>query len=100
MSLTPEYGESEVVEGREQRIEGRVVQGDLAPGSASASREMMEHELAERELLYVDAEGNEAHAAGEICERCGGAITPNQDVRKVVSGRWIHEVCPHRIVAS
>jgi hypothetical protein len=100
MSLTPEYGESEVVEGRERRLEGRVVEGDLAPGSVPASREMIERELAERELLYVDAEDNEAHATGEICERCGGAITANQDVRKVVDGRWIHEVCPHRAVAG
>jgi hypothetical protein len=94
MSLTPEYGEGEVVEGRENRLEGRVVEGDLPPGSRAASREMAERELAEQELLNLDAEANEAHAPGEVCERCGATIKANQDVRKVVDGHWIHEVCP------
>ena len=96
MSLTPEYGESEVVEGRGDRLKGRVVEGDLPPGSGPSSREMTEHELAERELLYLDAEDNEAHAPGAICERCGVVIQANQDVRKLADGHWIHEVCPHK----
>ncbi len=37
---------------------------------------------------------NELHAPGEVCARCGAEITPGQDVRRRLDGRWIHEICP------
>jgi hypothetical protein len=37
---------------------------------------------------------NEAHAPGNVCERCGAVITPDQDVRRRADGQWVHEVCP------
>lgn len=37
---------------------------------------------------------NEAHAPGQVCERCGAVITGDQDVRRRADGKWIHEVCP------
>jgi hypothetical protein len=59
-----------------------------------AEQEIEEHDRAEVELGYLEPEGNEAHAPGEVCERCGAVITASQDVRRLPDGRWIHEVCP------
>ena len=38
--------------------------------------------------------GNEAHAAGKTCARCGAVITPGQDARRRLDGQWMHEICP------
>ena len=43
---------------------------------------------------YSPWSANEAHAAGKVCELCGMVITPGQDARRRVDGRWIHEICP------
>jgi hypothetical protein len=46
---------------------------------------------------YTDATtepaGNSARAPGERCGRCERPITPGQDVRRRVSGTWVHENC-------
>ena len=39
-------------------------------------------------------DGNAARAAGQRCRRCGRAMAPGQDVRRRVSGTWVHESCP------
>ena len=39
-------------------------------------------------------DGNAAHAAGHRCGRCGLPMMPGQDVRRRVSGTWVHESCP------
>jgi hypothetical protein len=57
-------------------------------------REIQEHDQEDREVEYLDPEDNEAHAPGEICERCGAVITAGQDARLRPDGHWIHEVCP------
>jgi hypothetical protein len=57
-------------------------------------RELYEHEEDEREVDYLDPEGNELHAAGQVCERCGSAITALQEVRRLPDSQWVHEVCP------
>lgn len=57
-------------------------------------REIEEHDQEDREVEYLDPEDNEAHAPGEICERCGAVITAGQDARLRPDGHWIHEVCP------
>lgn len=41
-----------------------------------------------------DWDSNELHAAGQTCARCGQVIEPSQDVRRLVNGQWVHEVCP------
>jgi hypothetical protein len=42
----------------------------------------------------MDAEDNELHAPGQVCERCGQTITEGQDVRRLPDGHFVHEVCP------
>ena len=37
---------------------------------------------------------NEAHAPGQVCQRCGAVITPGQEARRRADGKWVHEVCP------
>jgi carboxymethylenebutenolidase len=39
-------------------------------------------------------DGNAARAPGQHCSRCGQAISARQDVRRHVSGGWVHEACP------
>ena len=38
--------------------------------------------------------GNAARAAGQLCGRCGLPVAEGQDVRRRVSGTWVHESCP------
>jgi hypothetical protein len=92
MSMTPEYGEEEAVSLREQRITRRS-EAPLPPGS-STEQAAEDLEMEDRELLYLDPEGNEAHAPGEVCERCKTVITAGQDARRLPDGHWVHEVCP------
>ena len=33
-------------------------------------------------------------AEGQRCGRCGQPMAPGQDVRRRVSGTWVHESCP------
>ncbi|SRR5712691_10276438 len=69
--------------------------GPVAPGGEElAEREAGERARAEAELEYLDPESNEAHAPGQVCERCGATITASQDARRLPGGHWVHEVCP------
>jgi hypothetical protein len=92
MSVVPEYGEEGEMSTQETSIQ---VDVDSVPGVESEEEgELAERSRAEREMGYLDAESNEAHAAGKVCERCGTEITASQDARRLVDGNWIHEVCP------
>ena len=53
--------------------------------------------VAEEHLMMtgLDPEGNELHATGRTCARCGQTITADQDVRRTASGDYQHEICPH-----
>jgi hypothetical protein len=55
------------------------------------------HDMEEAEENFlspdIDLETNELHAGGRICARCGQRISPEDDVRRTVSGRYQHEVC-------
>ena len=57
-------------------------------------RELYEHEAEERAVDHLDPEDNELHAPGQVCERCGTAITAMQEARRLLDGHWVHEVCP------
>ena len=88
MSLTPEYGDEELLPQQSRGF--RQAEGP----EGVAEREIREHEREDREVDYLDPESNEAHAAGQVCERCGEVITASQDVRRLPDGHWQHEVCP------
>jgi hypothetical protein len=58
------------------------------------------HEIEEAEEQMVatdfDLEGNELHAGGQTCARCGRKIQPGEDVRRTLSGAYQHDTCPPR----
>ncbi len=87
MTVPPEYSE-------EVRMwetpEGTPAQGPEDLGE----RESDEHAREEAELEYLNPESHEAHAPGEVCERCGAVITASQDARRLPDGHWVHEACP------
>ena len=41
-----------------------------------------------------DLEGNELHASGQTCARCGRTFQPGEDVRRTASGAYQHDSCP------
>jgi hypothetical protein len=82
----PEYGDEE-----RRRFEE---EGPPEPQVAEEESELREREREDVEPEFVDAESNEAHAAGQVCERCGQVITAQQDARRRTDGRWVHEECP------
>jgi hypothetical protein len=87
MTMPPEYSE-------EERM-WQEAAGPVAPGAEDlAEREAGERAESEAELGYLDPEGNEAHAPGQVCARCGAMITASQDARRLPDGHWVHEVCP------
>jgi hypothetical protein len=91
---TPEYSEERSIEQQSERLKEQS-EGVLPQDREDApEREVQEHNRAERELQYLDAEDNEAHASGKVCGRCGAVITANQDARLRADGHWVHEVCP------
>ena len=51
--------------------------------------EAVEHETRAGE----DLEDNQLHAAGQTCVRCGKAIGPGDEVRRIASGGYQHEFC-------
>jgi hypothetical protein len=55
-----------------------------------------EMEVAEERLLDtgIDLEGNELHASGQTCARCGRKFMPGEDVRRTASGAYQHDTCP------
>ncbi len=75
MTMTPEPGDEEIARQEPERA-------------------MEEHDREDLELAYPNPEDNEAHAPGQVCERCGAVITAGQDVRLRADDRWVHEVCP------
>jgi len=79
---------------RLERRERQQSEGGLAEDEDSSEREIAEHDREERELESRPLEDNEAHAAGQVCARCGAVVTVSQDVRRRADGRWVHEVCP------
>jgi hypothetical protein len=38
--------------------------------------------------------------AGQVCERCGRPIGPEQNARRRVTGSWVHENCPWVAIAG
>ncbi len=84
----PEYGDEE-----RQRLEEHDLPG---PEVAEEEREINEREREDEEVEFLDPESNEAHAAGQVCERCGQVITAAEDARRRPDGRWVHEECPVR----
>jgi hypothetical protein len=45
---------------------------------------------------WLTVDDHAAHAAGQICARCGQRIEADQDVRRRACGDWAHETCPGR----
>lgn len=82
----PEYGDGDDLHPRRQ-----VLPDDQED---EEEREVQEREREDLETEYLDPEGNEAHAPGQICERCGQVITAEQDARRRLDGQWVHEECP------
>lgn len=89
MTVPPEYDE-------EERLRERSVAEGVLPAEHKdeLEREIEEHDREDREVDYLDPEDNEAHAPGQVCERCGTIITASQDARRRPDGHWVHEVCP------
>jgi predicted RNA-binding Zn-ribbon protein involved in translation (DUF1610 family) len=55
-------------------------------------------EEAEEHMLSsgTDLEGNELHASGQSCPRCGQKFLPEDDVRRTASGAYQHDFCQPR----
>ena len=51
---------------------------------------------AEEQMVAADfdLEGNELHAGGQTCARCGRKFQPGEDVRRTASGAYQHDFCP------
>ena len=59
----------------------------------AAESKALEHaDFAERQR--ETGEDHAAHAAGQICARCGLVIEPGQDARRRGESGWVHDVCP------
>ena len=102
MAIVSEYGDERLLsdrEGQTEEIEERY-DGALPPWEDRVERQVEEHGQSERELLYLEPEANEAHAPGEVCERCGSVMTAGEDARLLVDGRWVHEVCPEGLESN
>jgi hypothetical protein len=82
----PEYGDEE-----RKRFEA---EGPPEPQVAEEEGELYDREREDEEVNFLDSESNEAHATGQVCERCGQVITALQEVRRRPDGRWVHEECP------
>jgi hypothetical protein len=95
MSLMPEFAEEERMSQHEERMkresEGIRPQADLYVGESECTESIR----SENEAANLEPGDNEAHAAGKVCERCGAVLTANQDVRRLIDGKWAHEVCPN-----
>ena len=90
MSVRPEFGPDYGEEKWQPEPEPASLQEEENLGE----REIQEREQEDRELEYLDPEDHEAHALGQVCERCGRVITASQDARLLPDGHWVHEVCP------
>jgi hypothetical protein len=79
MTTPPDFGGTEIEEGREEEFgipREKQPRGELS------------------DLVAEPFDDNEAHAPGETCARCGNLIQPDEDVRRRADGRWVHETCP------
>jgi hypothetical protein len=92
MAITPEYGEEQVLGRDEAGVQPEPTPS--LPGTGVLESEVHERELEARQRLHIDAESNELHVDGKVCERCGMAITVGQDARRLIDGNYVHEVCP------
>lgn len=92
--MIPEYGDERLT--KQQSDREREQSDDILPQDRedAPEREVEERRLEDRTLEYINPEDNEAHAAGQVCGRCGAVITARQDARLRADGRWVHEVCP------
>src|SRR6267154_1052772 len=88
----PDYGDEE-----RRRFEE---EAPPEPQVAEEEGELHDLEREDEEVNYLDPEANEAHAPGQICERCGQVITAQQDARRRLDGRWVHEECPPIVAGS
>ena len=91
MTVRPDFG-SEY--GDEERKRFEEEEGPPEPDVAEEERDLFERERQEQEVNFIDAESNEAHAPGSVCERCGQVISATQDARRRPDGQWVHEECP------
>ena len=83
MTTPPDFGGREIEEGLEEDLGAHIEENQAGlPGSER------------RYQRLDDLEGNEAHAPGKTCERCGAVIAPGEDARRRPDGRWVHEICP------
>ena len=90
MTVRPDFG-SEYGDEERKRFEEHDVPG---PTEAEEEREFQERERQDEEVEFLDPESNEAHAAGQVCERCKQVITAVQDARRRPDGQWVHDECP------
>jgi hypothetical protein len=93
MSLTPEFGEEELL-GRDEAGVQRRPPPSWPDAKETGEREVEESKLEGVERRRLDPDDNELHAAGQVCERCGQVITASEDVRLLPDGHFVHEVCP------
>jgi hypothetical protein len=95
MSLTPEYGDEELLGGDEEGVQ-RTPTPLPVDDYDEGEREVQEEERRDRDRVRLEPEDNELRAPGQVCARCGQVITATQDVRRLLDGRYMHEVCPPR----
>jgi hypothetical protein len=93
VTIVPEYGDEGLMSEEEERVREES-SGPLPAWEDTAQGEVDERRREDEEFTYLDVDGNEAHAAGQVCELCGGVIAPDQDARRRLDGRWMHESCP------
>jgi hypothetical protein len=89
----PEYGDEGLFSNHEEHVE-EGADGVLPRLEDRKEQEIEARRREEHELWHVEPGANEAHASGQVCERCGSVITAKQDARLLPDGRWTHEVCP------
>jgi hypothetical protein len=99
MAILPEYGKEGLLSNDEEHVE-EGADGVPPRWEDRAEREIEKRRREESELWYVAPETNEAHAPGEVCERCGCVIAENQDARLLPDGHWTHEACPETSAGS
>jgi hypothetical protein len=78
MTVPPDFGGHEIEEGLLEDLGG-------PPETHPAPHD---------DQAESDWDDNEAHAAGQVCARCGAVITAGQDARLRGDGQWVHEACP------
>jgi hypothetical protein len=78
MTTPPDFGGREIEEGLLEDL------GGPRP----------EYAVDQQDEAGSEGDGNEAHAAGMVCGRCGAVITIGQGARRRAGGEWVHDVCP------